>query len=484
MAMSEELLGTLPPLSKEQGDHPFAIVLSLCEQHLLQRDAVPASEPRVTMLTTLRDFGWHQAHLCGETEVLALVHATYASQMIDEAQPHLWGSEQQPWLERLDREYANIRVALDWAIPNAPALGLRMVSKLFRYWRIHNMLSEGRHYLTWALAAIPPDDIDMYAKALNGAGLLALQQGDCAQAIIWLTECLTYQRQIGEPRGLGGALTNLGLVFKEQGQYEEAQRCHQEALGVYQKAGLERDVAVALNNLGNIRRIQGDYAGAAQFQEESLAIHRHRGDTYAIALVLGNLGVLAQSQGHYDEAAHYFEETLALHQTLDNHFEEAVTLLNLGENAQLQGRYAQAHAWLSRSIAYFRSSGNLPTLASGMTLLGNGYALQGDWVAARAAYEEGLKLFAELHFPQCTYQCLLGFTQLFVHEGKLDQAVLWLGMLDQWCTQNHVILDARDQQLRAEMVGVTQAALPSVLWHAGWERGTSQPLDEFLHLME
>ncbi len=357
-----------------------------------------------------------------------------------------------------------------------------MVSKLFRYWRIRDLISEGRQYLEWALATIPSDDTELYAKAMNGAGLLAYQQGDFIQGTTWLNTCLEQQRQRGDVRGMGDALTNLALVLKAQCKYQEAQSYQEEALALYRTIGSQCDIAIGLDNLGNILRMQGDYDRATQCQEEALAIQYQRGDTFRVALVLGNLGVLAHTRGDYARATAYFKEVLALHYSLGNRFEAAITLMNLGENAQLQGQYAQAEDWCQQSIAYFRASKALSSLAVALTLLGNCRTAQGDLVGAQDVYDEALANFAEADFPPYTYKCLLGYVRLLYHKGDVECAVLWLGMLNKWCEQRHLKLDPLEQRLLLQIVLTSQTALEPNRWQDLWEQGFSSSFEALQQL--
>src|SRR5260221_10315030 len=101
--------------------------------------------------------------------------------LAEEAESELTGPRQQEWLTRLEDEHDNLRAALKWARedgnPEAAEIGLRLVGALSRFWYIRGYRSEGREQLATALERWKAGTSERlnasYARALNGAGLLA-----------------------------------------------------------------------------------------------------------------------------------------------------------------------------------------------------------------------------------------------------------------------------------------------------------------------
>jgi hypothetical protein len=81
------------------------------------------------------------------------------------------------------------------------------------FWYFRGDMSEGRGWLETMLAQAPPAvDGLMRARALYGAGLLALFQGDTATAQARLAAGLPLFRAGGDKQGAGYMLDLLGLV--------------------------------------------------------------------------------------------------------------------------------------------------------------------------------------------------------------------------------------------------------------------------------
>ena len=55
-------------------------------------------------------------HPSGEDEEIRRARADYLRRLGEEVEPHLIGPDQKEWLDRLQKEHANIRAALAWAL--------------------------------------------------------------------------------------------------------------------------------------------------------------------------------------------------------------------------------------------------------------------------------------------------------------------------------------------------------------------------------
>src|SRR5207244_4033152 len=134
---------------------------------------------RFTMLETIREFARERLASEGELEATSERHAERFGQRVQEAAPHLTGTDRS-WLDGLERDHDNIRAMLTWAVANRPALALGSGGALWRFWHLRGHLREGRRRLAEMLAAIPPDPAlrAERAAALDGLGGIAYWQGD------------------------------------------------------------------------------------------------------------------------------------------------------------------------------------------------------------------------------------------------------------------------------------------------------------------
>jgi len=317
----------------------------LVDKSLLRSEQ--GTEPRFTMLETIREYGLEQLASVGEAEALRRRHAAHYLAVAKRAEPALTGAEQGTWLARLEGEHDNLRAALQWSRDSGEsALGLRLAGALWRFWYVRGHLSEGRAWLDGLLALTTsdkdPDLAAVRAKALTGAGVLANIQGDYDRATVLCEESLTLYRRLDDTRGAAVALNILGNLAMNQGAYARAVALSEESLALYRTLGDKRGMAVALNNLGVVLLHQGAYERSAALCEESLTLNRELDDKRGISAALHNLGDVAREQGDYRQAVALYAESLALYRTMGDSEGIAGCLEAVARVAYAQGQMERA----------------------------------------------------------------------------------------------------------------------------------------------
>ena len=128
-------------------------VASLLDKNLLHHAAQEGEELRLLMLETIREFGWEALAESGEREATQAAHAAYYLALAEEAELALGGPQQLLWLERLEREYDNLRAALHWLRlqgssagvgGEAAELALRLETALSWFWIVRGYQNDGR----------------------------------------------------------------------------------------------------------------------------------------------------------------------------------------------------------------------------------------------------------------------------------------------------------------------------------------------------
>jgi predicted ATPase len=161
----------------------FEGVSSLLEKSLLGQEEGAEGEPRLVMLETIREYARERLEVSGEAESIKRAHAEYFLALAEEAEPKLRGSEVVEWLDRLEREHDNMRVALSWTSERKEVeVALRLGGALWWFWSARAYQSEGRRWLEEALAIDGRVSPEVRAMALAAAGGLALEQGDLDRA--------------------------------------------------------------------------------------------------------------------------------------------------------------------------------------------------------------------------------------------------------------------------------------------------------------
>jgi non-specific serine/threonine protein kinase len=252
-------------------------------------------------------------------------------------------------LERLEGEHDNFRVALSWSVAQRAAeqgeravLGIRLASALWRFWESYGYPSEGRQWLERALSGSCVLS-DMRAEVLNGAGYLALFQGDYELAITRLQESITLFKELEDDPGLANALSNLGISLLLVGDRERATPLREDAEALRQGLADEQPSVDLLVFLGMVALDESDYEQMALLLEEGLALSRSLGDVRGMVPCLTVLGLGLLKNGDCERAALLLEECLYLTARRIRHkLGTAYCLLGLAGVAALRGEPARA----------------------------------------------------------------------------------------------------------------------------------------------
>src|SRR6266516_5653624 len=139
-----EACGTSSPGQADEGA-VLEQLGQLLDKSLVQAQQGTGGEPRFSMLETIHEYATEQLEASGEAAAMQDRHADYFLRLAEEAEPAMFGQEREVWMERLDREEANLRAALAWckADSNAVQIGLRLVGALSFYWFLHDDVREG-----------------------------------------------------------------------------------------------------------------------------------------------------------------------------------------------------------------------------------------------------------------------------------------------------------------------------------------------------
>jgi predicted ATPase/class 3 adenylate cyclase/DNA-binding CsgD family transcriptional regulator len=420
------------------GDLPMDVIdgiTALLNQSLLRQVEVN-SEPRFTMLETIREYALEQLEGSGEAKALREWHAQHFVALAEAAEPELVGSRQAEWLNRLEGERDNLRTVLAWSltdkniqpslrgsdgsqadqaadrrdpVASSPALlisaaaaevGWRLAGVLGRFWELRGPWSDGRMGLAVALARAPTTTMRQqaaHAKALNTAGNIArYSMGDLTLARACLEESLALYRALGDKPGIAAVLRNMGELAWLDQEHVVRIALLEQSLALYRELNDKAGIAQLLKDLGNAAWSQGELARATGLLEESLALYRELNNKAGTAVTLTGLGVVARWHGAYARSAALLEQSLGLSRELGDKSNSALTILNMGHNALAQGEYTRAAALLEQSLGLAREVEGRTWIAWALRSLGTVAHRQGDNARAVGLHTQALVLYREL----------------------------------------------------------------------------------------
>lgn len=343
----------------------FGDTASLLDKSLIRQSIQVGGENlRFSMLATIREYAQEKLAQSGEAEMLRDRHADYYVALAEQAEGQLSGGEQVAWLNRLEEEHDNIRAVLGWLLGRGDSQrALRLSSATWRFWSTRGYLTQGQGWLMAALALGGEEDSPLRAKALNGAGVLAMLRGRYAEARECHERSLVTRQLLQDLRGTAGSLNNLGVLARVEGDFEASSFYHEESLMIKRELNDEHGIASSLNNLGVIARDLHNYSYARRLFEESIIIERRVSNKAGIADGYSNLGLIATDEGDYAQATDFYHQSMAIQLELGEKEGVALSFEGLAGIAALVGQPLRA-AHLYGAAEVLREEINVPIAPS------------------------------------------------------------------------------------------------------------------------
>ncbi|MGZ8755200.1 MAG: hypothetical protein ACXW15_08430, partial [Acidimicrobiia bacterium] len=375
----------------------------------------------------------------GETEAVRKGHAVYFRRLAEDALPHLRGPDENVWLDHLETEHDNLRQALRWTIDAREIdLAQGLAGTLYRFWMIRSHVDEGRAWLAQVLA-MGDEPSKSRARALLGAGTLALTHNDLIPARRYLEDAVAELRATDDVQLASAAMHNLAQVLFSMADYAAAAALTKEELSVAERHGDRDSAAFALLALGQLDFARGDLTGGIDRMTAAIEVSRA---TRSIEL-LGNTLTLTVM------------ELLVVDQ-IDLATRFAIELDALGRSSNAPGR----HLVISGMVLARRGE-----VVRGLTLMKEGIAnfrtirgyekLAG---ALRGVFDE----WAGLEFDTGAVErgaTLLGGAQLLIRDATR-------------LPHEQAVFDRRRHAM--------EIALGPVAFEQAWQRGMSFSFDELL----
>jgi predicted ATPase/class 3 adenylate cyclase len=326
---------------------------ALVDKSLVETDRSTAF--RYRLLESVRQYGAAKLADRGQDVVRAgrAAHRDHYLAVAETAAPHLIGHGQLEWLDRLDLEIDNLRMALAFSLEDPdPTLSLRLSAALCYFWNYRKPMAEGATAICAALDRRDAQEPTVVrGNALTAAALLlttvagqheeAAERAKSALAIAgaWTDSLLHAEAlyalsvvhgQVGnadahfaaathglqEARTLGNQhLTGQLLMTRATSEYltqRERMRDCEECIAIFQTVGNRVMYVRALANLGYLELWVGRVEPARARFDEALRLARTLADPRGLSAHTCNLGFALYLSRAYAEARGLFEESLRI----------------------------------------------------------------------------------------------------------------------------------------------------------------------------
>jgi predicted ATPase/class 3 adenylate cyclase len=296
----------------EAGEDPLQQVGRLADISLITVTEGIDGEPRVGMLSTIRQYALEQLEVSGDLESASSRHAEYYATFSERTCALLRGPAHLVSLDRLGAERDNLRAALSWSlqVPAGPsavskeriATGLRLAQALAPFWYQHGDATEGRRWLEQAIGLASGQAGAPMARLLHWSGVLLQQQGENDAALRRLERSLAIWRDLGDLDQVARELNSIGITRRHLGHLDSARSLLEESVAVARQIAGDVRLAAALTNLAQVESAAGNLDRATELLQEALEIDQARGDTLGAAMDRQSLALTSLRAGRADEA--------------------------------------------------------------------------------------------------------------------------------------------------------------------------------------
>lgn len=351
------------------GDEPVLdAVASLLDHSLLQRETqVGCEEQRFTILETIREYALECLQNSDEEEMIRQAHAEYYLALAKTIKLKMMRGESPYWIEWLESEFENLRVAFGWFLSSRDierALGISGV--LWVFWsRTHT--AEGYCWIKQALeyyqCSMTQVKNDTLAQAMFILAELEYTRENWTQGDVFADEALQLFRSVGHVCGIARVLMMQGTGALLRGQYEIARRMADESIQLLQKVHcpplLQAEVRLIL--VYSVY-FQGDHAQAYTLGKKVLALSQQTHDFYTMMRSVHAQAFFAETQGNrvdiqamYEKGMEISRETIKTGRPLPI----AVCMVGMGAIGVLLHQYIWAvHLWGKAEALYKARDGS------------------------------------------------------------------------------------------------------------------------------
>jgi predicted ATPase len=403
----------------------LAALARLVRASLVTAEPDPTSDRQYRMLETIRRFALDELVESGEEHALRERHLAWCGELATAAERALpWGDDG-TWLDRLDRELANVRAALGWAREQGDAeRGLRLASGLTWFWYQRGLPAEGLAWIEgWLRTEVPAE---LRARALLGAATMAMRVGQMDAVAAYAGECLRKHPAHDWPT----PAVLVAYAATARGEWDDARAV-----------------------------LQGEIARAP-------ASHSGRAD------LLHGLGRLDNATGNYAASRAHHDQALRIYRTAGNLFGQQSVLLHTACSAIGLGEYAHATEALAECLEINRRMGNLHALPFAEAMVGVVALCTGDVDRARVHLANGLHGYRRRGGEVRYLSWVLGaWAEVALHDGDAEHAASLLGAGDGVRT---LVVDTPLPVLHGRARNVAEAAravLGQERFDAAWRSG-------------
>jgi predicted ATPase len=292
----------------------LALLEVLVEHSLVVVSSDPDGETRFGLLEPVAQYARSRQD-ARERIAVSAAHAACFLGFAERAAPEYLAADQVAWLDRSEREDANLNAALAWSLESGDGdTAGRLCWSLWLFWWLRGRVLAGRRSAEAALGLDLSPDVRRFTA--NTAAATAFALGDYEAADVRWRQAEELALGGEDQYGKAGAVAGVGLVALARGDLDTAESCFRRSLPYTEGQGRYGDWLRSLVHvwLGTVHLVRGDLPGAVQSMRTGLESARRRGDRLTAYVALYNLSQVEVALGELAAAREHLHEGILLTQ--------------------------------------------------------------------------------------------------------------------------------------------------------------------------
>ncbi|MBL7944292.1 MAG: hypothetical protein JNM00_16120, partial [Flavobacteriales bacterium] len=366
-----------------------------------------ASEPRFNMLQTVHEYANEMLAESGELEEVRMAFAQYFLTLVSQSEDQLWGLNSEPWFDKIEYEYQNIRASFNAFVDHKNYEGAwKMFYLVHMFWHARGGLGEVD--LWKERAKIEP------SLEQSDPAIMAIDKSVKAKAYMWMAYCDFF-------------------LFHIQGGLEKLHRAEE----FFRELGDQGNLAIALSMDGGY----GVYCNTPDFEEklmEAEAIIRS-GDYVLAKCFLFTWAIeYYRLKGEIETVEARIKEAKQLstlyEMPLIRFF---TTIVKLTEMYNSNSDYERMAAECKSAIDAFPEKSYKSSRGSLMGGCAMCLLLQGRIEESLDWFVPAMELILESGDKEAYYHGVIGSIIYFMHVNRPDISVKCMGALDHFIEVAH-----------------------------------------------
>ena len=355
-----------------------------------------------------------------EGQAVAARHRSWYRQIALSAEPHLRGPALSEWLEALDDDIDDLRLAMRSGLRDGePSVAMEIATSLLEYWMVRGDWKEGQEWLNAALESRSSDEPALVFRCLESSAVLADLVGDYALSEARAKELVQLAGAASDRPFEVRGLRLLGGSHFRRGNDALGRSVFEKAIAIL---GESDDASSRMRTLATEAELAEAWPDARRLREEYLELARVEGDPQVLAAALLNVGLAARAAGDPEAATAAFEEALTIARGLAYDRFIARATMCLGELAMDAGDTDKARPLLEQAASMWPQVGHLNGEADSLLDLAELARLDGDLREADSTARRALAMSQRLSIRRHEAEARRALAAIARQRGDLDAA--------------------------------------------------------------